>query len=186
MLNLLVQQNLVFDVNDPVVPYANSGQRLGEALSGSVYSDAYARCITHPHPQLFVPIIQWIDRTSVTGNDRFSLKPYMFTPAIFTEPFRRTIKAWGLQEFLPKVNLSSAQNQIEHHGAPICKYHKQLRKVLETFTSASTRLCNIILPLGPTKNICVDVVTSLLFAVIQDMQEGYMLCGCYGNLAADF
>ena len=103
-------------MNCPLKPYANPGQVLGEALSGSVYAAAYARYITKPNRQLFVPIIQWIDRTSVTGNARFSLKPYMFTPAIFTESFRRTIKAWGYHGFLPKVKLSSAQNQIQRQG----------------------------------------------------------------------
>ena len=109
---IMIQQNLVIDVNNPLAPYADADERLGEALSGSVYKEAYDRFITQPQKQLFVPIIQWIDRTSVSGNDRFSLKPYMFTPAIFTESFRRTIKAWGFHGFLPKVKLSSAQNQI--------------------------------------------------------------------------
>ena len=65
-LKIMIQQNLVIDVNNPLVPYyANTtDQRLGEALSGSVYNDAYARFITHPQQQMFVPIIQWIDRTS--------------------------------------------------------------------------------------------------------------------------
>lgn len=84
---IMRQENLIIDVNCPLQPYANPGQVLGEALSGSVYAAAYARYITKPNRQLFVPIIQWIDRTSVTGNARFSLKPYMFTPAIFTESF---------------------------------------------------------------------------------------------------
>ena len=179
---IMIQENLVIDVNNPLTPYADADKRLGEALSGSVYKEAYARFITQPQQELFVPIIQWIDRTSVSGNDRFSLKPYMFTPAIFTEPFRRTIKAWGFHGFLPKVKLSSAQNQMQQQGVPIRKYHKQLRKVLETFRTANDRLRNITLPLGPTKNISVNVVTCILF-VIQDMQEGDMLCGRYGNHA---
>ena len=33
--------------------------------------------------------------------------------------------------------------------------------------------------LGPTGSIHVDFVTCILF-VIQDMQEGDVLCGCYG------
>ena len=69
---IMIQQNLVIDVNSPLDPHANVDQRLGEALSGSVYSDAYARLITRPQRQLFVPIIQWIDRTSVSGKNRFS------------------------------------------------------------------------------------------------------------------
>jgi hypothetical protein len=33
---------------------------------------------------LFVPIIQWVDRTHVTGNGRFSLKPYMLGASMVT------------------------------------------------------------------------------------------------------
>ena len=58
-------------------------------------------------------------------------------------------------------------------------YHKQLLQVLSIFASANERLRNITLPLGPTKSICVDIVTCILL-VIQDMQEGDLLCGQYG------
>jgi hypothetical protein len=74
---------LLIDPVNPLLPYASPQGELGDAISGQVYRDAYKRMITNPERQFFVPIIQWIDRTSVTGNDRFSLKPYMFTPAIF-------------------------------------------------------------------------------------------------------
>ena len=104
----------------------------------------------------------------------------MFTPAIFTERFRRTIKAWGYHGFLPKVKLSSAQNKMQRQGGTIRNYHKQLWHVLSTFETANERLRNVILPLGPTKSICVDIVTCILF-VIQDMQEGDMLCERYGS-----
>jgi Plavaka transposase len=177
--NIMQQENLVIDVNCTLRPYANPTTVLGEALSGSVYAEAYARYITQPSRQLFVPIIQWIDRTHVTGNQRFSLKPYMFRPVMFTERFQRTIKAWRYHCFLPKVKLSSAQNIIHRKGNPIRSYHKQLRQVLSTFASTNERLQNITLPLGPTKYICVDIVACILF-VIQDMQEGGMLCGQFG------
>ena len=87
------------------------------------------------------------------------------------------IKAWGYHGFLPKVKLSSAQNKIQYQGNPMRNYDKQLRQVLSTFASANERLRNII---GPTKSICVDIVTCILF-VIQDMQEGDLLCGRYGS-----
>ena len=106
----------------------------------------------------------------------------MFTPAIFTERFRRTIKAWGYHGFLPKVKLSSAQNKIQCQGNPMRNYHKQLWQVLSTFlASANERLRNITLPIGPTKSICVDIVMCILFVIPQDMQEGDMLCGQYGS-----
>ncbi len=135
--SVMTPENLAIDFNDPLLRYESPGNVLGEAMSGSVYHTAYERFITNPARQLFVPIIQWIDRTSVTGNDRFSLKPYMFTPAIFTESFRRTFKAWGYHGSLPKCKNSSAQNQVKKLGVNICKYHAELRFVLETFRSGT-------------------------------------------------
>ena len=176
---IMTQENLLIDVQDPLRPYTSPEGVRGEALSGQVYQDAYQRLVTNPQRQLFVPIIQWIDRTSVTGNDRFSLKPYMFTPAIFAEPFRRTIPAWGYHGFLPKPKTSSAQNQTFKLGDNIRNYHAQLQIVLSSFRTSSSRLRNVQLPLGPTGSIHVDIVTCILF-VIQDMQEGDALCGRYG------
>jgi hypothetical protein len=151
---------------------------LGEAISGSVYHKAYNRLITDPEKQLFVPIIQWIDCTSVTGNDCFSPKPSMFTPAIFTEKFRRSIKAWGYHGFLLQRKSSSAQKQTLCMGDAIRNYHKEFDGVLESFWKCSPHLRGVYLPIGP-KGICVTIVTCVLF-IIQDMQEGDMLCGRYG------
>ena len=177
--SLMIQENVVLDLQNPLVPYQSPGGLLGEALSGSVYQQAYARLITDPTRQLLVPIIQWIDRTSVTGNDRFSLKPYMFTLALFTAKFRRTIKAWGYHGFLPKSKTSSAQNQTQLPGENIRNYHAQLSRVLESFRHAVPRLRDVVLPIGPTGAMQVDIIPCILF-VIQDMQEGDMLCGRYG------
>ena len=58
-------------------------------------------------------------------------------------------------------------------------YHQQLYKVLESFTTAGPRLRNVTLPMGPKGFIRVDIVTCTLF-VLQDMQEGDMLCGRFG------
>jgi hypothetical protein len=80
---LMTATNFAIDIANPLAPYSSAS--LGEAMPGTVYHDAYARYITNPQKQFFVPIIQWNDRTHVTGNNRFSVKPYMFTPAIFTE-----------------------------------------------------------------------------------------------------
>jgi hypothetical protein len=177
--SIMIPENLVIDLDNPLCRYEPSDKRLGEAISGTVYREAYDRFISQPTRQLFVPIIQWIDRTSVTGNERFSLKPYMFTPAIFKESFRRTIKAWGYHGYLPKAKASSAQNQTKRLGDNIRDYHAQLKVVLETFRTAEHRLRNVTLPIGPHRNMTVDIVCCILF-VIQDMQEGDMLCGRYG------
>ena len=168
---LMTADNLLIDPKNPLLPYASPNGEIGDSLSGHVYRDAYKRMISNPEHQLFVPIIQWIDRTTVTGNDRFSLKPYMFSPAIFKETFRQTIQAWGYHGFLPKQKTSSAQNQTQIQGNNIRNYHAELYAVLHSFTTAGPRLRNIMLPLGPKGAICVDIITCILF-VIQDMQEG--------------
>jgi hypothetical protein len=177
---IMVQENLVIDVTNPLQPFQPSNNMVGEALSGTAYRDAYNFLIQDPSKEMLIPIIQWIDRTTVTGNDRFSLKPYMFTLGIFTEQFRRQITAWAYHGFLPKSNTSTAQNQTKKRGANIRHYHAQLATVLETFRTAGPRLKNVVLPVGPTQSMVVDVITCVLF-IIQDMQEGDMLCGRYGS-----
>jgi Plavaka transposase len=176
---IMTSTNLILDPLEPLKRFVPSHGHLGEACSGTVYRNAYDRLITDPTKELFVPIIQWIDRTSITGNDRFSLKPYMFTPAIFTEEFRRTIHAWGYHGFLPKNKVSSAQNATQRQGENIRRYHAQLSAVLESFQLSGPLLRDVTLPLGPTGSMSVDIVTCILF-VIQDMQEGDMLCGRFG------
>ena len=179
--SVMTAENLLIDFLNPLKPYESPDGRLGDALSGSVYRDAYQRMITDPTRQLFVPIIQWIDRTHVTGNARFSLKPYMFSPAIFKEEFRRKIQAWGYHGFLPKAKLSSAQNQTSmKQGDNVRNYHSQLYAVLRSMTIAGPHLTNVSLPIGPNGIMKVDVITCILY-VIQDMQEGDMLCGRYGS-----
>ena len=114
LLNLLqnpafmTAENLLIDIQNPLKPFEKPNGRLGDALSGSVYCDAYCRMIMDPTQRLFVPIIQCIDRTRITGNVWFLLLPYMFTPTIFEEDFRRKMQAWGYHGFLPKTKMPSA------------------------------------------------------------------------------
>ena len=61
--SIMQQENLVIDVNCPLRLYSNPTTVLGEASSGSVYAEACARYIAQSSRQLFVSIIQWIDRT---------------------------------------------------------------------------------------------------------------------------
>jgi hypothetical protein len=105
--SLMIPENVVLDFWDPLKPYKSCIGLLGDVLSKSVYQKAYSRLITNPSCQLLVPIIQWIDCTSLTGNDRFSLRPYMFTTAILSESFWPTIQGWGYHGYLPKSKTST-------------------------------------------------------------------------------
>jgi hypothetical protein len=51
----------------------------------------------------FFHIIQWIDWTSVAENDRFSLKPYMCTPAILRKPFVEHSKLGDIMVFFQSI-----------------------------------------------------------------------------------
>jgi hypothetical protein len=59
--SIMIPENLVIDLDNPLCRYEPSDKRLGEAISGSVYREAYDHFISQPTRQLFVPIIQWID-----------------------------------------------------------------------------------------------------------------------------
>jgi hypothetical protein len=63
---LMIPDFIVLDFQDPLKPYKSCNGLLGKALLGSVYQNAYSRLITNPSRQLLVPIIQWIDCTSVS------------------------------------------------------------------------------------------------------------------------
>ena len=119
------------------MPYFDKEERLGDALSGSVYHNG--DLITNSKGRLFVLIIQWIKCATVTGNDPYALQPYMFSLAIFEEKFRRTIQAWGSHKFLPRSKDPAAHNQGKNQGQNARNYHAQLYKALESFTTTAGR-----------------------------------------------
>jgi hypothetical protein len=107
-------------------------------MSGSVHQKAYSRLITNPSRQLLAPIIQWIECTSVTGNDKFSLKPYMFTPAILQNRFGAPFKLGATMDICQKV-----KHQLQ--GDNIRNYHARLSQVLHRFRTAESRLRGVAL-----------------------------------------
>jgi len=176
---LMTPENLAIDFLDPLKPYKSPTKCLDEALSGTVYQSAYKKYVIDSSKDFFVPIIQWIDRTQTTGNDRYSLKPYMFSPAIFKEKCRRQIKFWGYHGFLPKRKDTMAINQKRRMGDNIRNYHAELSVVLNSFSTSTVRLQNVWLPIGPSGSMQVNIICCILY-IIQDMQEGDMLCGRFG------
>ena len=91
--------------------------------------------VTSPTREFLVPIIQWIDRTYITSDGRVSLKPYMFTPAIFKETFRHRIQAWGYHGVLPKSKKSSALQrnlQASDSSMGLSLIFTKIQKVIRT------------------------------------------------------
>ena len=97
----MTKENLAIDIDNPLAKYVSPRNVLSEALSGSVYQDNFDRYIKDVTKDLCAPLICWFDKSHVTANGKFTLQPFMFTIAIFTEKFRSTIDAWGGMGYLP-------------------------------------------------------------------------------------
>jgi hypothetical protein len=111
--------------------------------------------------------------TDLSSNLTFSHLPFIQNH--FGTPF----KFVATIDICQKSKTSTAQNQTQLQGDKIWNYHAQLSQVLHSFRTAESRFYRVTLPIGPHGVIFVDIVPCILY-VIQDMQEGNMLCGRYG------
>ena len=86
--NLLTQENLLLDINNPTDIYKSPNNILSEALSGSAYKTVFENAhanYTGELPLLVVPICLWGDATHIDTSGRFKLEPWSFSPLIFKE-----------------------------------------------------------------------------------------------------
>jgi hypothetical protein len=68
--------------------------RLGEALSGSIYKDIYGRFMSDPSKQLLCPLICYTDGTQIDALTQFSIEPFLFTPAVLSHAAHCKANAW--------------------------------------------------------------------------------------------
>jgi hypothetical protein len=54
----------------------------------------YHRLVTNPSKQLLCPLICYTDSTQIDSLSRFSLEPYLFTPALLSHAARSKANAW--------------------------------------------------------------------------------------------
>jgi hypothetical protein len=66
---MMAGHNLVLDPNNPLAKYKPSDDRLGEALSGSVYQDMYSCLVSNPSKQLVCPLILYTDGTQIDSSN---------------------------------------------------------------------------------------------------------------------
>lgn len=176
--SIMKKTNLNIDWENPFAKYVPPDGCLGEAISGSAYRQLYDTYITDPTRQLCLPMITWSDRGEVSGNNRFSLAPVMFTLGIFTEVFRHSFDAWAVLGYMPDLRLSSAERAKLAKGEAMRGYHAKLSAIFESYLTADDRLKNVTIPIGPTGSITCDLVVVFLYS-IQDMDEGDKMCGRY-------
>jgi hypothetical protein len=108
--------NLVLDPNNPLAMYKPQDNRLGEALSGSVYQDMYRRLVSNPSKQLLCPLICCTNGTQIDALSRFSVEPFLFTPAVLSHAARCKSDGWKLLNdalVTKKTNLTKVLESLE-------------------------------------------------------------------------
>jgi hypothetical protein len=73
---MMSANNLALDPNNPLAMYKPQNNRLGEALSGSVYQDMYQRLVLNPTKQLLCPLICYTDGTQIDALSQLSVEPF--------------------------------------------------------------------------------------------------------------
>ena len=108
--------------------YQPQDNRLGEALSGSVYQSMYQRLVTNPSKQFLCPLICYTDGTQIDALSRFSVEPFLFTPAVLSHAARCKAEAW--RPFGYVQHLRCHETKLDG-GAKARNYHAQLQAMLQ-------------------------------------------------------
>jgi hypothetical protein len=125
---MMLANNLVLDLNNPLAMYKPQNNRLGEALSGSVYQDMCQRLVSNPTKQLLCPLICYTDGTQIDALSRFSVEPFLFTPAVLLDVARCKAEAWHPFGYVQHLR----SNQSKLNGAAKARnYHSQLQAMLQ-------------------------------------------------------
>ena len=184
---MMAGHNLVLDPNNPLARYKPSDDRLGEALSGSVYQDMYSRLVSNPSKQLLCPLIFYTDGTQIDSMSRFGVEPFLFTPALLSYAARCKAEAWrplGYVQHL-RSNLRSDSCKLSS-SAKARNYHAQIQAMLKSLqrvqTGADSRLQNVEIYLFG-KCVKVDVLCPILLIAV-DTPAADKLCGHFSSYSA--
>ena len=181
---MMSANNLVLDPNNPLAMYKPHDNRLGEALSGSVYQDMYHRLVSNPSKQLLCPLICYTDGTQIDSLSRFGVEPFLFTPAVLSHAARCKADAWRPLGYVQqlKSNLRSDKRKLST-SAKARNYHAQLQAMLKSLqrvqTGADSRLQNVEIYLFD-KCVQVDLLCPILLIAV-DTPAADKLCGHYSS-----
>ena len=181
----MVQENLVIDINQPIPMHSiDKNKPISEVLDCSAYRDAHRHAVAANSAldgfrSLFVvPICCWGDATHIDQHGKFKLEPWSFTPLIFNEKARRKADFWKVLGYVNVLKYTKAERQKLKKGQACRMYHKQLQVIMHGIHLASDQLKNVTLPIGPNRNLRVDIVCPLLY-VIADTEGADKICGRY-------
>ena len=97
---------------------------------------------------------------------------------IFNEKARRKADFWKVLGYVNVLKYTKAERQKLKKGQACRMYHKQLQVIMHGIHLASDQLKNVTLPIGPNRNLRVDIVCPLLY-VIADTEGADKICGRY-------
>ena len=183
---LMSPKNHVINQDDPTLMYCPIDGKLGDANSCQRYHDLYNQLITPGKNLLLVPIILYLDGTTIDSKGHIEICPVLFTTSPFTDEVCRDSGAWRVLGYVPdlKRGRSGAMNQFanstsEGKGRTMHNFHKVMDAMMGGMVKAQAGVdCQLKkVPL----NFCrkwsvVDIVCPLLF-VINDGKHGDQLCG---------
>jgi hypothetical protein len=135
----MLANNLVLDPINPLAKFVPQDGRLGEALSGSIYSKLYDLLVNDHTKQLLIPLIFYTDATQIDALSRFSIEPFLFTIAILSHAARSKASSWRPLGYVQhiKSNLRS-DNRILDGSSKARNYHAQLAAMLESLKKVQT------------------------------------------------
>ena len=85
---LMCQENLLIDLNDPVKKRINTSGEYGDIDTGSWYSETYDKRCTNRQVDVLLPLIKFIDSTVIDKLGKQSLEPVAATLGIFNRATR--------------------------------------------------------------------------------------------------
>ena len=133
-----------------------------------------------PIKAILCPLICYTDGTQVDALSRFSVEPFLFTPAVLSHATRCKAEAW--RPFGYVQHLRSNHTKLDG-GAKARNYHAQLQAMLQGLqrvqTGVDSRLQNVeIYCFG--RCLRVDVLCPILF-IAADTPAADKLCGHFSS-----
>ena len=181
--SLMATENLVINKDYPMSMYFPSDSKVGEANSGSRYRELY-QAFAQGKNQLLVPIIMYLDGTTIDSKGHINICPVSFTTSLFSEKARRDVKFWRPLGYVPDLNRkrSGAMNNFDRIGEGKGRTTRNFHKVMDTLMAGlakaqaglDNRLKQVPLKLCD-RWFVVELVCPLLF-VINDGKQGDQLC----------
>jgi hypothetical protein len=110
---MMSANNLVLDPYNPLAMYKPQNNHLGKALSGSVYQDVYQRLVSNTRKQLLCPFICYTHGTQIGSLSRFTVEPFLFTPAVLSHVAHCKAEAWPPFGYVQHLR----SNQTKLNGA---------------------------------------------------------------------